>query len=63
MKTLFYISGAVLAICWAIAFIVFQAPDSIHLVLLIAFLAILKAMRPEKENRITHIENGRSYIE
>lgn len=62
MKTLLYIFALALFAVWAIGIAIFKASDSIHLLLLVDFLIILKALKPEKESRITRITSERNYI-
>lgn len=62
MKTLLYIFALALFAVWAIGIAIFKASDSIHFLLLVDFLIILKALKPEKESRITRITSERNYI-
>ncbi len=62
MKTMLYTTAVILLVAWAISFIVFNASNEIHALLAIDFLIILKALKPEKEERITRITSERNYI-
>ncbi|HLO90846.1 MAG: hypothetical protein ACM3ME_10195 [Chloroflexota bacterium] len=62
MKTLLIVVALLLFAVWAVSFMVFKASDSIHLLLLIDFLILLKALKPEREERITRITSERNFI-
>jgi|GEM_PF-2254015 len=62
MKTLLFVIALLLFSLWAVSFLMFNASESIHLLLLIDFLLVLKALKPEKEERVTRITSERNYI-
>lgn len=62
MKTLLLVIALLLFAVWAVSFLALNSSESIHLLLLIDFLLILKVMKPEREERITRITSERNYI-
>ncbi|MGE5382497.1 MAG: hypothetical protein ACM3PX_03625 [Omnitrophica WOR_2 bacterium] len=62
MKTLLYIFALIIFAAWIIGFLVFKMTNSIHLLIIIDFLILLKLLKPEKEERITRITSERTYI-
>jgi hypothetical protein len=62
MKTLLYIIALTLFAVWAVGLAFFNASESIHLLLIVDFLIILKVLKPEKESKITRITSERTFI-
>ncbi len=62
MRALLSILAILIFAVWAVGFLVFKSSDSIHLLLLIDFLILLKALKPEREEKITRYTSDRNYI-
>lgn len=62
MKTILKIAAVIIPIVWAIGYFAFNAPESVHMLLLIDLLIVIKLLKPEKDIRITRITSERNYI-
>ncbi len=62
MKTILKISAIVILCVWAAGLFLFNAPDSVHALILLDLIIVLKLLKPEKDIRITRITSERNYI-